>query len=46
MPPDIRAPTFVKETLLKLKSNSEDYLLIVGDFSNPCSPTDKSATEN
>jgi hypothetical protein len=38
-----RAPTFAKETLLKLKSHIKLYTLIVEDFNSPFSPMDMSS---
>lgn len=42
--PNERAPTFIKERLLKLKSHTDPPTLIVGNIKTPFSPMDRSLT--
>ena len=43
--PNTRAPSYVKNTLLKYKSHIKQHTVIVGDFNTPFSPLDKSAKQ-
>lgn len=43
--PNARTSTFVKKTLLKLKSHLDPHPLIVEDFNTPASPMDMSSRQ-
>jgi exonuclease III len=44
--PNIRAPTFIKETLVKQEAHIASHTIIVGDFNMLPSSIDKSGNRN
>ena len=44
--PQIQGPTFVKETLIKLKPLIDTHTLIMGDFNTPLSTKNRSTKQN
>lgn len=43
--PNTKAPKFIKESMIQLKSQTEPHTVIVGDFITLLSPMDRSSTQ-
>ena len=43
--PNIKAPTYINETLLELKAHNKPRILLVGYFNTPLFPVDRSTTQ-
>jgi hypothetical protein len=43
--PNVNAPNFIKHTLKDLKTYIDSNTVVVGDFSNPPSPIDRSSKQ-
>ena len=43
--PNIRAPQYIRQTLIDIKGEVDSYTIVVGDFNTPLTPMDRSSKQ-